>query len=60
MRVIAAITELTIAKRILGCMGLPPRAPPLTPAHTSGFASDPCLEEPVDSSDCRHFLPDEV
>ncbi len=45
MRVIAAITEPTVAKRILECMGLPPRAPPLTPARTSGSASDPWLEE---------------
>ena len=45
MRVIAAITEPTIASRILKCMGLPPRAPPLELAHTSGLASDPWLEE---------------
>ncbi len=45
MRVIAAITEPTVAKRILECMGLPPRAPPLEPARTSGFAADPWLEE---------------
>jgi hypothetical protein len=45
MRVIAAITEPTVAKRILECMDLPPRAPPLQPARTSGFASDPWLEE---------------
>jgi hypothetical protein len=41
MRVIAAMTEPTVAKAILKCMGLPPRAPPLTPARTFGFASDP-------------------
>ena len=45
MRVIAAITEPTIASHILKCMGLPPRAPPLELAHTSGLASDPWLEE---------------
>ena len=45
MRVIAAITEPTVAKRILECMSLPPRAPPLQPARTSGFVSDPWLEE---------------
>ncbi len=45
MRVIAAITEPTVAKRILKSMGLPPRAPPLEPASPSGFASDPWLEE---------------
>ena len=48
MRVIAAITEPTIASHILKCMGLPPRAPPLELAHTSGFAADPWLEEPAD------------
>ncbi len=45
MRVIAAITEPTVARRILGCMGLPPRAPPLEPARSSIFAADPWLEE---------------
>ena len=45
MRVIAAITEPTVAKRILECMGLSPRAPPLELARTFGFASDPWLEE---------------
>jgi hypothetical protein len=45
MRVIAAITESTIAKRILDCMGLPPKAPPLTPACTSGSVADPGPEE---------------
>ncbi len=39
MRVIAAITEPAVALRILECMGLPPRAPPLGPVRTSGFAS---------------------
>ena len=45
MHLIAAITEPTVAKRILGCMGLPPRAPPLAPARTSGLASTTLLEE---------------
>jgi hypothetical protein len=45
MRVIAAITEPTVAKRILECMGLPPRAPPLKPARVVGFASGPWLGE---------------
>ncbi len=48
MRVIAAITEPTVAKRILECMGLPPRAPPLEPARTSDSAADAWLEEPAD------------
>jgi hypothetical protein len=43
--VIAAMTEPAVAKYILKCMGLPPRAPPLQPARTSGFASGPWLEE---------------
>ncbi len=47
MRVMAAITEPTVARRILDCMGLPPGAPPRTPARTSGFASGPWLEETV-------------
>jgi hypothetical protein len=48
MRVIAAITEPTVAKRIRECMGLPPRAPPLTPARAPGSAADAWLEEPAD------------
>ena len=45
MRVIAAITEPTIAKRILKCMGLPPRAPPLEAARTSRIVAVPWLDE---------------
>ena len=48
MRMIAAISEPAIAKRILTCMGLPPRAPPPTPADRSPLASDPWLDEPLD------------
>jgi len=58
MRVIAAITEPTIAKRILECMGLPPRAPPLEPACTSGFAADPWLEE-AEAADFDQSPPDD-
>ena len=47
MRVMAAITEPMVARRILECMGLPPRAPPLTPATTPSFAAAPWLEEPA-------------
>ena len=47
MRVLAAITEPTVAERILECMGLPPRAPPLTPASTPDFAAGPWLAEPA-------------
>jgi len=45
MRVLAAITDPTIAKRILECIGLPPRAPPLSRVNVSGFATDPLHEE---------------
>jgi hypothetical protein len=45
MRVIAAITEPKVAKRILECMGLPPRAPPIEPAGTSVIVADPWLDE---------------
>jgi len=44
MRVLAAITEPTVAQRILACMGLPPRAPPLAPASSPGPAAS-WLEE---------------
>ena len=44
MRVLAAITEPGVAKRILDCMSLPSRAPPLAPARASVFASDPGLD----------------
>jgi hypothetical protein len=33
MRLLAAITEPTVARRILECLALPPRAPPLAPAN---------------------------
>ena len=40
MRLIAAITDPMIARRILQCLGLPPRAPPLaqppSPERTAG------------------------
>ena len=45
MRVIAAITEPKVAKRILECVGLPPRASPLEPARTSGVSSGAWLDE---------------
>jgi hypothetical protein len=45
MRVLAAITEPTLAQRILACMGLPPRAPPLVPASSPDSVADSCLEE---------------
>jgi hypothetical protein len=47
MRVMAAITEPAVAQRILACMGLPPRAPPLVPASSPGSVADSWLEEPA-------------
>jgi len=45
MRVLAAITEPAVARRILECMALPSRALPLTPACATGSVADPWLEE---------------
>ena len=45
MRVLAAITEPALAKRILECMALPSRAPPLTPARVTGLVVDSWTEE---------------
>jgi hypothetical protein len=47
MRVLAVITKPAIAKRILECMGLPQRAPPLKEASTPGFTADPWQGEPA-------------
>jgi hypothetical protein len=33
MRLVAAITDPSVAQRILECLALPPRAPPLAPAN---------------------------
>ncbi len=33
MRILAAITDPSVARRILECLELPPRAPPLAPAR---------------------------
>jgi hypothetical protein len=41
MRVLAAITEPSAARRILESMRLPPRAPPLTPPPTLASEPDP-------------------
>jgi len=46
MRVLAAITEPTVARGMLVCLGLPSRGPPLTPSSTPDWAPDPWLEEP--------------
>lgn len=40
MRLIAAITEANVARRILECSALPPRAPPLAPADTIDLGPD--------------------
>jgi hypothetical protein len=45
MRVMAAITDPAVAKRILVCMSLPSRAPPLEPTNLSHFAAEPWLED---------------
>ncbi len=33
MRLLAAISDPDVARRILACLALPPRAPPLAPAN---------------------------
>ena len=53
MRVIAAITDPAVAQRILACMGLPPRAPPLRPASVQGSAATARFEEPAEDFDQR-------
>jgi hypothetical protein len=52
MRVLSAITDPQLARRILECLKMPPRAPPLTPARErephDAFAPGPssgCLDE---------------
>jgi hypothetical protein len=55
MRLIAAITDPRVAKRILECMGLPARAPPLAAGNTHGSAQLR-FEEPAEDFD--QTLPD--
>ena len=55
MRVIAVITEPTVAKRILKCMGLPPRAPPLTPAPMFRSESTWFADPPTPTADELDF-----
>jgi len=50
MRVIAAITDPAAAKRILRCMGLPPRAPPLAAASKQSSAEFN-VEDPAEDFD---------
>ena len=45
MRVLAAITEPALARRILECMALPSRAPPLAPARETGLVVNSWTEE---------------
>jgi hypothetical protein len=43
---VAAVTEPAVARRILECLRLPPRSPPLEPASAPEWAPAPWLEEP--------------
>jgi hypothetical protein len=45
MRIQAAITDPDVARRILECMRLPARAPPLTPESPPGDADDRWIED---------------
>jgi len=47
LRYLATITEPSVARRILECLGLSPRAPPITSASTPGWIPDPWLEPPA-------------
>ncbi|MBW2242900.1 MAG: hypothetical protein JRH01_13030 [Deltaproteobacteria bacterium] len=38
MRILAVITEADVARRILACLALPTRAPPVAPNRPSIFA----------------------
>ena len=51
MRVLAAITDLAVARRVLTCMALPARAPPLNPARAPSSAPAPWLEAPAEDFD---------
>ena len=48
MRVLAAIEEPEVARKILECLDLPARAPPLSPAPdaAAGHETEPWAEEP--------------
>ncbi len=49
MRFLAAIEEPEVARRILACLDLPARAPPLLPAPSApaGHETNSCGEEPA-------------
>lgn len=51
MRVIAAITDPVVPRRILECVGLPPRAPSLSPASPQDSVAKPWSEEPDEDFD---------
>ena len=46
MRILAAITDPAVARRILKCLGLPPRAPPLTPPAPPESVTGSWFSEP--------------
>jgi len=46
MRAMAAITDPEVARRILMCLRLPPRAPPLAPAVSSRPVADSSIDAP--------------
>lgn len=48
MRILAAINEPAVAQRILACLGLPVRAPPLAPAPPPAFDVSYDSPEPPD------------
>ena len=48
MRILAAINEPAVAQRILECLGLPARAPPLAPAPPPAFDVSYNSPEPTD------------
>ena len=48
MRILAAINEPAVARRILECLGLPARAPPLAPAPPPAFDVYGNFPEPPD------------
>ena len=48
MRILAAIHQPAVARRILACLGLPARAPPLAPAPPLAFDTSEHVPEPTD------------
>jgi hypothetical protein len=58
MRILTAITDPSVARRILKCLGLPLRAPPLTSAASPEFAVGLGFDEP-EADDFDQTLPGE-